>query len=156
MTPTDLTLQTLVIRVINVATEQNVIKDSILDKIIKDIKKMMIANENFYTNVMKYLTINKINDVLTECFVDDVTNYGRMIAVLTLLYVYARKNKDNYRCLNMLKNIFTNVLLKEMAPVINKCGGFNNFINPCNHYFCVALYLAISGYLVTRYIYFGK
>ena len=150
LTNINLTTENLVDQVINAATERYVVKNN---KMVNEITKMINENEHFYLCIVKQLTINEIQCVLTQCFVDGTINWGRIIAVLTILYVHARKNKDCDVCLRTLKCVFTKFLLKKVSPWIRK----HNYVYPCNHSLIrLILYAMIGWYLVSMVTKFVK
>ena len=147
---TDLALKVLVVQVIDAATrEGHQVKDPVLDKMLKNINIMLANNRNEYHMAAKNLPIDNVYDELCSCSADAEMRWGRVVAIFTLLYVYAEQNRDFQSKLRDIKKIFTKVLLKEVSPWIRCQGGMTNYVNPCKHY---PLYvMAVFGVVMMIY-----
>ena len=149
---TDLALEVLVVQVIAAASEDRKRKlkkkDVVLDKMLKDIKIMFRQNEIFFFSIAEMYHIDKLDQEMRRCFADGRINWGRIVAIFALLYAYARQKKSDYPYLRALTRVFTKFLLQEVAQWIKIRGGFSDYVNPCNHLFCIAMCYMLGIYTI--------
>ena len=131
---TDTALKVLVVQVIDAATHGGTVKDPVLDKMLKNVNIILKNNRYEYHMAAENLPIDKVYDELCSCSADAEMRWGRVVAIFTLLYVYAEQNRDFQSKLRDIKEIFTKFLLKEVAPWIRCQGGMSIYVNPCKHY----------------------
>lgn len=145
----DWALERLVVQIICAATDEIYITHTpVVDKVLDNIKAMIGENKEFYSTTVLGLTGEKIDQTLTSCFEDGKMNWGRIVSVLSLLYVYAEQRKDCSVCKRQLKDVFTKALLKHAAPWIRMRGGMNDYVKPCRHLLCMyAFVVAIAIFL---------
>ena len=142
---TDRALRVLAVQVIDAGADFNYsAHNPVLDKMLKEIKIMLEDHEQYYRTVAENLTGEKVDQVLAACFDDGKINWGRIVAVFTLLYVFAGKYKDCCICRRALMNGFIAALQKEVTPWIRNRGGISDYVYPCNHHMCLAQYFVIA------------
>lgn len=141
----DLTIEALIEQVIDVASARDgsTISNPVLDKLLEEIDLLIQENESFYHDAVENLDAYKVNQALASCFADGKMNWGRIVVVLTLLYVYAEQNGDCDKCRQMLKSVFTKELTKYAAQWIRARGGMRNYVDRCQHRLCTCLCIVI-------------
>ena len=149
---TDLALEVLVVQVVEVATGKSKVKDPALNKLIKNIKILLKNNSYEYYMATANLRIGDIYDELTRCSAYARMDWGRFVAIFTLLYVYADQNRRDENKLRHIRKIFTKFLLKDVAPWIRNQGGMSNYVYPCKHQLLYFL-LGVGGVMLISYLY---
>ena len=127
----DLALDRLVVQVICAAIDDiYIISNPVLDKMLDDIKLMLKDHEEFYHLAAENLTGEKVDQALARCFEDGKINWGRVVSVLTLLYVYTQQRQDCCICKQQLRGVFKKALQTYATPWIKTNGGMENYVKP--------------------------
>lgn len=120
--------------------------DPVYHKMMRQIKTMLNDHGDVYRYNAEMLPIEEIYDELVRCAADGEMNYGRLVAVYTLLYVYAEKYKGSTKQLKIIRNSFTRFLTKEVSPWIRRRGGMNDFLyNQYNRNVCYVAASVVIG-----------
>ena len=114
------------------------VSDPIYCKMMSQIRAMLNEYGTIYRYSAEKLPIAEIYGDLVKCAADGEMNYGRLVAIYTLLYVYAEKYKASAVQMRTIRTIFAKFLTKEISPWIRRRGGMNDFLYNRNVCYVVA------------------
>jgi len=155
MADIDLTLEVLVARISQSAQDDDKFLngDMLFYKMQKNVNLMLCEYaEHYYSIVYDPYPIS-ISNVLANLLKEGNLNWGKIVSIYTLLYVYSEKFKGRPRQLKAIRRLFNKFLIEEVAPWIRKTGGLSNYLHPCDHRITLS-YLTVHCFIAAAIIIF--